>query len=70
MNLVYFVAEKVTHPDHGEKDGGGTTNSLGWCDARELLGEIKAIDGHVQRGDDTVSPLRLLGFALHVQDAG
>ena len=69
MNLTYLVAERRgTYSDHGEEDGGGATNSLGWCDARELLCEIQTIDGHVQRGNDTVSLPQLFGIVVHGQN--
>ena len=70
VNLAHFVAkEEGTYPDHGENDGDGAKNSLGGWDTRDLLGEIQAIDGHVQRGEDTIPPLRLLGFVCHGRNA-
>ena len=70
VNPAHFVAEeKETYPDRDEKNLDRIENSLDWCDTRDLLGEIQAIDGHVQRGDDTVSPFRLFGIVFHGQDA-
>ena len=70
MKLAHFVAEQEgTYPDHGENDGDGAKNGLGGCDTRDLLGEIQAIDGHVQRRENTILPLRLLGFVCHGRNA-
>jgi len=49
MSLDRLIAEEETYPDHCEEDAGGTKNSLGWRDTRDLLREIQAIDGDIQR---------------------
>ena len=51
--------------DHCEKDANGAEDSLGWCDAGEFLREIQGIYGHIQRGGDTLLPLRSLGIFCH-----
>ena len=49
MNTEHPVAEeKETYSNHGEKDADGAKNGGSWCDARELLCEIQAINGHIQ----------------------
>jgi len=66
MNLGDPAAEKKeTYPDHHEEDTDGTKNNLGWGEACDLLREIQAIDGHIQRRDGPVPPLRSLGLGLH-----
>ena len=60
-----MAEEKETYPNHGEKDGNGTKNSFGWCNTRDLLCETQPIDGYIQRGENTVPPLRSLGFGCH-----
>ena len=66
MNLECLVAEEErTHPDHGEQDGDGAKGGLRWCDVRDILREIKAVDGHVQRGENPGLVLWLLGFVGH-----
>ena len=66
MNLESLIAERnETHPDHGEKDGDGAKGGLRWCDARNLLREIEAIDCHVQCEENPVLVLRLLEFVGH-----
>ena len=48
VNLEHLIAEEEkTYLYHGEKHANGAKNSLGWCDAREFLREIKPIDGHI-----------------------
>jgi len=54
MNLEYLIAEEDTYPDHGEKSTNGAKRSPGRRDVRDLLREIQGLDGHIQRGDDTV----------------
>jgi len=63
------VEEKETYPDCGEKDADGAKNGGGWCDARELLCEIEAVDGHIQRGENTVPPFWSLGIVCHSRNA-
>ena len=66
VNLGGLVAEdEETYPYHHEEDTDGTENSLGWGDTCDLLREIQALDGHIQRRDGPVSPLRSLGLGLH-----
>jgi len=60
-----IAAEEETYLDHGEKDADGVKNGLGWCDARGLLREIQPIDGHIQRGEGVVPPLRSFGLFRH-----
>jgi len=49
MSLDCLIAEEEAYLDHCEEDTSGTKNSLGWCDTRDLLREIQAVDGHIQR---------------------
>jgi len=65
-----IVEEKETHSNHGEKDADGTEDGLGWCDAREFLREIEAFDDRVERGENAVPLLGLLGFVCHGRSAG
>jgi len=49
MNLGHIIAGgEERYLDHCEEDAGGTENSLGWHDSRELLRKIQALDGHIQ----------------------
>ena len=58
VNFGYLIAEeKETYPGRGEKDGDGAKTDL-CCVVRGLLRDIEAIDGHIQRGENTVPPLR------------
>ena len=55
------VAEgRGAHPDHGEKEGHRTEDRVYWCGACSLFGDVQAIDGHIQRGDDLALALLLL----------
>ena len=46
-----ITEEERTYLDHGEKDGDGAKDSFGGHDARESLGEVQGVDGHIQRGE-------------------
>jgi len=48
MNSKHIiVTEEEAYLDHGEKDADGGKNGFGWCDARDLLGEIQDFDSRV-----------------------
>jgi len=59
-----------TYPDHGEKDADRAEDSCGGCNARDLLRKIQPIDGHVEGGENTVTPLWSLEFFSHSRNAG
>ena len=66
MNLECLTAEEDgAYPDHGEKGGDGAKGGSCWCDVHDILREIKAVDGHIQYGENPFLPLRLLGFVCH-----
>ena len=65
MKSYLAAEEKETYSDHGEKDGNRIKSGFSRCDARELLDEIQAIDGNIQQGENTIPPLRSLGFVCH-----
>ena len=70
MSLKNLVTEgEKTHLDHREKDADGTENSFGWGGTRDFLCEIQPVDGHIQRGEDAILPLGLLGFVRHGRNA-
>ena len=67
--LKYLIASgKGAHPDHGEKESDGAEDGVYWCGARGLLGDVQAIDGHVQCGD-SLAALLSLWFVCHGRDA-
>jgi len=66
VNLEQLIAgEKGTHSDHHKEDTDGAKNCLGWGDTRDLLREIRGLDGHVQRGENTAPLLRSLRPDIH-----
>ena len=70
MSSVNLIAEeKGAYPDCGEKDGDGAKNSWGWCHAQSLPPDIHHIDGYIQREENTVLILWLLGLVCHGQNA-
>ena len=56
---------KETYLDHSQEDTNRTKSGLCWCDAANLLREIESFDGHIQRREDTVAPLRPPRVFLH-----
>ena len=66
MNWEHLITgEKGTHSDHREEDADGSEDRLRWSDTGDLLRQIRGVDGHVQRGDNTAPPLRSLGVGIH-----
>ena len=49
MSLDRLIAEEETHPDHCEEETGGTKDCLCRRDTRDLLREIQALNGDIQR---------------------
>ena len=48
--MEQIVAEEGrTYSDHGKDNTDRAKNSLGRCDARDLLREIHGLDGRIQR---------------------
>jgi len=69
INLCYPIAEEEeTYLDQREEGAGGTKNGLCWGDVCELLREIQAFNGDIQRRDYSIPPLRTLGLGLHGRD--
>jgi hypothetical protein len=59
------TARKEIHPDHREDNTKGGENGLGRCDAAEFLGEIRRLDGHIERGKDDFSTFLSLSAGIH-----
>jgi len=49
MSLDHLIAEEEAYLDHCEEDTGGTKDCLCRRDTRDLLREIQALDGDIQR---------------------
>jgi len=66
ISLQWIIAkDKETHPYHCEYNADSAKDSPGWCDTREILREIQALDNHIQRGEDIVASFRLFGPRVH-----
>jgi hypothetical protein len=59
------MKSQKTDPDHCEENADGAKNGLGWCVARDFLREIEDFDEAVQRRDDALPFLGLLGLGFH-----
>ena len=55
--------------DHRQEDNDGAKHSLCRWDTRNLLREIQGFDGHIQRGEKIVPPLRSLGPCVHCENS-
>ena len=44
---TFGPGREKTYLDHGEQDGDGAENGLGWGDARDLLRKIHGIYGYI-----------------------
>ena len=56
---------KETHSNHSEKNTGRSERGLSWRHAHRLLRAVQGTNGPVQRWENTVPPLQLLGFVRH-----
>jgi len=66
MNMGCAVVEaEETHSERCDEGADGAKNSLGWRDTRDLLCEVHGLDGHIQRGESPVPPVRSLGLGFH-----
>ena len=57
-----------THPYHYEENTDGAKNGLSWCVARDFLHETEDFDETIQRRDDALLFLGLLGLGFHSRD--
>jgi len=56
-----------TYSDYREEDANGVESCFNWGDTRDILRVIHGLDGHVQRGESVVPPLRPFGIDIHSQ---
>ena len=49
MSPGHLTVKEETYLDHCEEDTGGAKDRLGWRNIGDLLREIQALDGDIQR---------------------
>ena len=47
MSLECAIGREKTYRDHCQKNADGAKYGLGWCRARDLLREIRGLDGDI-----------------------
>jgi hypothetical protein len=65
VNPQLVTQWEETYSDHCQEGTDGTKRGLSWCDVDDVLREIYGVDGHIQRGESAIPPLRSLRTCMH-----